>query len=175
MPVLSLDAAAGLVADLRRARRVVVFTNGVFDLLHVGHVRYLEAARRCGDALIVGINSDDSTRRIKGPRRPITPAAERAEIVAALAAVDAAVIFDEDDPHAVISRLAPDVLVKGADWTADQIIGRDVVESRGGRVVRIPLEPGQSTSALVERIRARTAACDPPGGPPTTNHGPPTS
>jgi D-beta-D-heptose 7-phosphate kinase/D-beta-D-heptose 1-phosphate adenosyltransferase len=133
---------------------VVVFTNGVFDLLHPGHVRYLQAARAEGDALIVGVNSDRSVRANKGPSRPITPEAERAEILAALACVDAVVVFDEDTPAAIIDRLQPDVLVKGADWAADAIVGRDVVEARGGRVVRVPVEAGWSTSAIVEKIRA---------------------
>lgn len=151
----SLDRALGVVAQIRAAGGTVVFTNGVFDLLHPGHVRYLEAARACGDALVVGVNSDRSVRANKGPSRPIVPEAERAELLAALACVDAVTIFDEDTPHRLIEQLQPDVLVKGADWPADQIIGRDVVEARGGRVVRVPVEPGHSTSGLVERIRSR--------------------
>jgi D-beta-D-heptose 7-phosphate kinase/D-beta-D-heptose 1-phosphate adenosyltransferase len=134
--VLSLENAVRLVDALRAAHRTVVFTNGVYDILHPGHVRYLQAARAEGDALIVGINSDRSVRANKGPDRPINPEAERAEVVAALASVDAVVIFDEDTPHRIITCLQPDVLVKGADWPADQIVGRDVVEARGGRVVR---------------------------------------
>jgi len=145
--------ALALVARLRTAGKTVVFTNGVFDLLHPGHLRYLRHARSLGDALIVGINSDRSVQAIKGPDRPITPERERAEILAALTCVDAVVIFDEETPHDVIARLQPDVLVKGADWAADAIVGRDVVEARGGRVVRVPIEAGHSTSALVERIR----------------------
>jgi D-beta-D-heptose 7-phosphate kinase/D-beta-D-heptose 1-phosphate adenosyltransferase len=154
MPVLSLDAAAALVDALRREGRTVVFTNGVFDLLHPGHVRYLQAARAEGNALIVGVNSDRSVRANKGPSRPITPEAERAEILAALACVDAVVIFDQDTPAAIIGRLQPDVLVKGADWAADAIVGRDVVEARGGRVVRVPVEADWSTSAIVRKIQA---------------------
>ena len=138
---------------LRGAGQTIVFTNGVFDLLHVGHLRYLQQARALGDALIVGINSDRSVRAIKGAGRPITPADERAEILSALACVDGVVLFDEDTPHEVIAALQPDVLVKGADWAADAIVGRDLVEARGGRVVRIPIESGHSTSALVEKIR----------------------
>jgi rfaE bifunctional protein nucleotidyltransferase chain/domain len=153
MPVLDLEEAARLVETLRASGRRVVFTNGVFDLLHPGHVRYLHAARAEGDALIVGVNSDRSVRANKGPGRPVNPDMERAELVAALAAVEAAVIFDEETPHAIISRLQPDVLVKGADWPADQIVGRDVVEARGGRVVRVPVEAGYSSSALIARIR----------------------
>lgn len=152
--VLTLDQAAAFVERLRSGGKAVVFTNGVFDLLHPGHVRYLAEARRLGDALLVGINSDRSVRAIKGPGRPITPEAERAEILAALASVDGVVIFDEDTPHSVISRLQPDILVKGADWRADRIVGRDIVEGRGGRVVRIPLAPGYSTTAILARIRS---------------------
>ncbi len=155
MRVLTRELAAAFAEDLRRQGRKVVFTNGVFDLLHPGHVRYLQEARRLGDALIVAVNSDRSVRAIKGPSRPLNPEHERAEVIAALDAVDAVVIFDEDDPHAIISAIQPDVLVKGADWAADRIIGRDIVEARGGRVVRIPLAEGFSTSALVERIRSR--------------------
>ncbi len=155
MPVLGVDEAVGFAAQLRAAGKVVVFTNGVFDLVHPGHVRFLEAARAEGDALIVGINSDRSVAAVKGPGRPLTPAAERAEILAALAAVDVVVIFDEETPAQLIARLQPDVLVKGSDWPADRIVGRELVEARGGRVVRIPLLPGYSTTRLVERIRER--------------------
>lgn len=156
-----LAAARQLVDDLRSAGKTVAFTNGVFDLLHPGHVRYLQRARGLGDALIVGVNSDRSVRANKGPTRPITPEDERVEILLALSAVDAVVIFDEDTPHAVISALQPDVLVKGGDWAEHAIVGRDVVEARGGRVVRIPVEAGHSTSEIVERIRKNTP-CPPP-------------
>jgi len=152
--VLSLADAVALVARLRAEGRSIVFTNGVYDLLHPGHVRYLQAARAEGDALIVGVNSDRSVRANKGPERPINPEQERAELIAALAAVDAAVIFDEETPHSIISALQPDVLVKGADWAADQIVGRDVVEARGGRVVRATIEPGHSTTDILAKIRA---------------------
>jgi len=145
--------AVELGERLRAAGRTIVFTNGVFDLLHPGHVRYLRKARALGDALIVGINSDRSVRSNKGPGRPITPGDERAELLAALDCVDAVVVFDEDTPHDIISALQPDVLVKGADWAADAIVGRDTVEARGGRVLRIPIETGWSTSAIVEKIR----------------------
>ena len=127
---------------LRAAGQTVVFTNGVYDLLHPGHVRYLQAARAEGDALIVGVNSDRSVRALKGPHRPVHPEDERAELIAALASVDAAVVFDEDTPQEIITALQPDVLVKGADWPADQIVGRAVVEARGGRVVRVQVAPG---------------------------------
>lgn len=130
-----------------------MFTNGVFDLLHPGHVRYLQDARALGDALIVGVNSDRSVRANKGPDRPITPEAERAEILAALACVDGVAIFDEDTPRAIISAIQPDVLVKGADWAEDAIVGRDVVEARGGTVVRVPLAEGYSTTAIIQKIR----------------------
>ena len=152
--VLSIPEAEAFVGRLRQAHRRVVFTNGVFDLLHPGHVRYLRDARREGDALVVAINSDRSVRAIKGPDRPMNPAHERAEILAALECVDAVVVFDEDNPQEIISRLRPDVLVKGADWKADAIIGRETVEARGGRVVRIPLAEGYSTSAIIDRIRS---------------------
>ena len=151
--VLSIENAVRLVDALRAAHRTVVFTNGVYDILHPGHVRYLQAARAEGDALIVGVNSDRSVRTNKGPSRPITPEDERAELIAALVCVDAAVIFDEDTPWQLIAALQPDVLVKGADWAEDAIVGRDIVEARGGRVVRVPIEAGYATSAIVERIR----------------------
>ena len=142
------------MVQLRAAGKAVVFTNGVFDLLHPGHVRYLQHARSLGDALVIGINSDRSVQAIKGPARPMTPEAERAEILEALSCVDAVVVFDEPTPHELIAVLQPDVLVKGADWAADAIVGRDIVEARGGRGVRAPIEPGYSTTSLIEKIRA---------------------
>jgi D-glycero-beta-D-manno-heptose 1-phosphate adenylyltransferase len=155
MPVMLRADAVKWAADLRAAAKRLVFTNGVFDLLHPGHVRYLADARAQGDALIVAVNSDRSVRAIKGPERPINPERDRAEVLSALACVDAVVVFDEDDPHAIISAIQPDVLVKGADWAADRIIGRDVVEARGGKVVRIAFAPGFSTTGMIERIRSR--------------------
>ena len=150
---------AEAVASVERARaqgKRIVFTNGVFDLLHPGHVRYLRDARALGDMLIVGINSDRSVRALaKAPNQPINGEAERAELLGALASVDAVVIFDEDTPHSIITALQPDVLVKGADWGENAIIGRDVVEARGGRVVRVQLADGYSTTSLIDRIRAR--------------------
>ena len=144
----------GRVAEaLRRAGERVVFTNGVFDLLHPGHVRYLQQAKQLGDALIVGVNSDRSVRLNKGEGRPIHAEAERAEIVAALHVVDVVVVFDEETPHEVIAAVQPDVLVKGADWPEDGIVGRDIVEARGGVVVRVPVESGYSTSLIIEKIR----------------------
>ncbi len=154
MAVLTREAAAAWAESARADGRRVVFTNGLFDLLHPGHTRYLTDARALGDALVVAVNSDRSVRaQHKGPDRPVTPEGERAELLAALSAVDAVVIFDEDTPHAIISAILPDVLVKGADWASDAIVGRDVVEARGGRVVRIPLAPGYSTTAMLERAR----------------------
>jgi D-glycero-beta-D-manno-heptose 1-phosphate adenylyltransferase len=150
---MTMGEATALVSELRAAGKSIVFTNGVFDLLHPGHVRYLQHARRLGDALVVAVNSDRSVRAVKGPDRPITPEAERAEILAALASVDAVVIFDEDTPYEVIAALQPDVLVKGADWADDAIVGREVVEARGGRVVRVAVEEGYSTRSIVGRIR----------------------
>jgi D-glycero-beta-D-manno-heptose 1-phosphate adenylyltransferase len=135
----------------------VVFTNGVFDLLHPGHVELLEAARREGSALIVGVNSDASVRQLgKGRDRPLNGEAARVRVLAGLAAVDCVVLFDEDTPLELIQQLAPDVLVKGADYVRSAIVGADLVESRGGRVVRVPLVSGFSTSAIVERLRAST-------------------
>lgn len=145
--------AVSFVQRTRADGKTIVFTNGVFDLLHPGHVRYLQQARALGDVLIVGVNSDRSVRSIKGPGRPLTPEAERAEVLAALACVEAAVVFDEDTPHEIITAIQPDILVKGADWAENAIVGRDVVEARGGRVVRIPVEPGYSTTAIVQKIR----------------------
>jgi D-beta-D-heptose 7-phosphate kinase/D-beta-D-heptose 1-phosphate adenosyltransferase len=135
----------------------VVFTNGVFDLLHPGHVELLEAARAEGNALVVGVNSDASTRRLgKGPGRPVTSEADRARVLAGLAAVDCVVLFDEDTPLQLIDALQPDVLVKGADYAREAIVGGDLVEARGGRVVRIPIVAGQSSTRLVERVRDPT-------------------
>ena len=151
--VLTWEETGSLVRVARAEGRRVVFTNGVFDLLHPGHVRYLQHARSLGDILIVGLNADASVRRNKGPGRPITPQDERAEVLAALECVDAVVIFAEDTPAEIVRLVEPDVLVKGADWPADQIVGRDTVEARGGRVVLVAVEQGHSTSAIVERIR----------------------
>lgn len=150
----STTDAQQVLVDARRAGRRVVFTNGVFDLLHPGHIRYLQAARALGDLLVVAINSDRSVRANKGPERPITPESERAEILSALECVDAVVIFDEATPEEIINQVQPDVLVKGADWAEDAIVGRDTVEARGGRVVRMPIEQGWSTSTIIAKIKA---------------------
>ena len=162
---LSYRGKVGSVARVRRACRNaqahgkrVVFTNGCFDLLHPGHVRYLAAARGAGDVLVVGVNSDRSVRALKGPGRPVQSEDARAEVLAALAAVDHVVLFDAPTPLALIERLAPDVLVKGADWAAGDIVGGDFVRARGGKVVRVRLVPGQSTTRLVQRSKRGGAA-----------------
>jgi rfaE bifunctional protein nucleotidyltransferase chain/domain len=154
--ILPLARAVEAAEAHRRAGRRLVFTNGVYDILHAGHVRYLEAARAEGDALMVGVNSDRSVRALgKGPGRPIVGEADRAEVVAGLGCVDHVVVFDEPDPGRLIAAVRPAVLVKGADWALDRIVGRDVVEAEGGKVVRIPLVEGLSTTALIERILSR--------------------
>jgi len=151
--------SAQLVPILDRARtqkKRIVFTNGCFDLLHVGHTRYLQAAKALGDLLVVGVNSDASVRSLsKSPDRPIVDEAQRAEVLAALGCVDYVVIFTEPDPLNLITALQPDVLVKGGDWAVERIIGRDVVERRGGTVRTIPLVPGMSTTTLIQRIRSQ--------------------
>ena len=147
---------SSLVEERRKWReegRRVVLTNGCFDLLHPGHLTLLEAARAHGDVLVVAINSDRSVRRIKGEGRPLVPEAERAETLLALEAVDRVVVYDEPTPLEVVKALVPEVLVKGADWAEDAIVGREQVEASGGRVVRVEMVPGRSTSAMVERIR----------------------
>lgn len=151
--------AADFVAGLRAAGRKVVFTNGCFDLLHAGHVTYLEQARRLGDALVVGLNTDRSVRALKGPTRPVIHEADRARVLAALEAVDAVVVFDEDTPLALIEALRPDVLVKGDDYREEQVVGAAEVKSWGGRVALVPVVPGRSTTGIVSRLR------DDPAGP----------
>lgn len=138
---------------MRREGKRVVFTNGCFDLLHPGHVRYLTEARALGDALIVALNSDRSVRLLKGEGRPILEELERAEVIGALEAVDFVIVFDEDTPRTLIARLLPDVLVKGGDWPVDQIVGREEVEAAGGKTVSLPYVEGSSTSEIIERIR----------------------
>jgi D-beta-D-heptose 7-phosphate kinase/D-beta-D-heptose 1-phosphate adenosyltransferase len=151
----TLEELVQLRAELRKSGRILVFTNGCFDLLHVGHVRTLQRARSLGDALVVAINSDRSVREIKGPARPVMPEAERAEILSALEPVDFVVVFDEATPEAVIDLLVPDVLAKGADWGPDSIVGRERVEGSGGRVCRIPLAEGVSTTDIIQRVLER--------------------
>ncbi len=156
--VTTREELASLLAERRRQQQRVVFTNGCFDLMHIGHIRYLQAARNLGDVLVVGVNSDSSVRTLdKGTDRPIVPDAQRAEVLAALACVDYVVIFPEPDPGTLIATLQPDILVKGGDWPVDRIVGRETVEARGGRVQTIPLVPGVSTTTLVQRIRSTTA------------------
>ena len=151
--VVSRGDCVAQAREWQAAGRTVVFTNGVFDILHAGHVRYLAAARAEGDVLVVGVNTDETVRAAKGPDRPVHPAAERAELLAALKVVDLVVVFPEPTPAALIDAVQPDVLVKGADWPLDQIVGRETVWARGGRVVRVPTEEGHSTTGLIERIR----------------------
>ena len=148
--LLPLERAFDMVEGLKRRGMRVVFTNGCFDLLHPGHTRYLAEARRLGDALIVAVNSDRSVRALKGAGRPIMPESERAEILAALESVDYVTIFDDLTPQAVIARMLPHVLVKGADWGPTEVVGRAEVEAAGGRVVSLPVVPGYSTSSLIQ-------------------------
>lgn len=156
--IITREALVSLLTKQRQQDRRVVFTNGCFDLMHVGHTRYLAAARALGDLLVVGVNSDASVRTLnKGADRPIVPDHQRAEVVAALACVDYVVLFEEPDPSALIAAVQPDVLVKGGDWSPEKIVGRETVEARGGRVQTIPLVPGVSTTALIERIRTATS------------------
>ncbi len=150
--IKNIKAIKSIVARLKTRRKKVVFTNGCFDILHIGHIRYLRKAKSLGDILVVGLNTDRSVRQIKGEERPIVPQDERAEVLAALEFVDYVVLFDEPDPFALIEKVKPTILVKGADWPKDKIIGRDVVEKAGGRVVRIPLVPGASSTGVIEKI-----------------------
>ena len=145
----------GIIKDLKAKGKRIVFTNGCFDLLHVGHIRYLEKAKTLGDILIVGVNSDASVQKLKGPKRPILPVEERTEILSGLGGVDYVTTFDELDPLALITSLQPNVLVKGGDWTKEQTIGKEVVERSGGEVVIIPFVKGASTSNLIETILER--------------------
>jgi len=155
----SVDELSAMSAQARKAGRVVVFTNGCFDLVHRGHIHLLRQAKALGDLLIVGLNSDVSVKTIKGPDRPIMPEADRIELIAALEMVDYVVAYDEPDPYRVIAAIQPNVLVKGGDWTPDKIIGRETVEARGGTVKTIPLVPGVSTTAIVEKIK-KDVLCD---------------
>lgn len=148
--ILPLEQAFEVVDDLKRRGKRVVFTNGCFDLLHPGHTRYLAEARKLGDVLILALNSDRSVRELKGPGRPVLPEDERAEILAALESVDYVTIFDDLTPQAVIARMLPQVLVKGADWGLEEVVGREEVEAAGGQVISIPVVPGYSTSWLIQ-------------------------
>ena len=147
-------------ADWKRAGKIVVFTNGCYDVLHPGHIRLLESARSLGDILVLALNTDASVQRLKGPTRPLISQNERAELAAALQAVDAVTFFDEDTPRELIAALLPDVLVKGADWS-HFIAGREEVEAAGGKVLALPLEPGYSTTGILEEIVARSASESP--------------
>ena len=152
---MTRSEAVELVRRARGEGKKIAFTNGVFDILHPGHVRYLRDARALGDLLIVGVNSDRSVKALaKAPDRPINSESDRAEVLAALASVDAVVVFDEDTPHEIIFALQPDILVKGADWGENAIVGRDIVEARGGKVVRVALAEGYSTTKIIERIHS---------------------
>lgn len=151
--ILTLDQAILQFGRDKRNGRRVVFTNGCFDLLHPGHIETLEQARALGDVLIVGVNGDSAVRQLKGADRPIVPATERAEILAALESVDAVVIFEELTPRETIARLLPDVLVKGGDWAGNEIVGREEVEAAGGKVVSVPVVAGYSTTAILNKIR----------------------
>jgi len=153
---LTLSALQKRVRALQRQGKKVVFTNGCFDLLHVGHVRYLAAARALGDCLVVAVNSDASVRRLKGAARPIVPHRERMEVLAALECVDYVVLFNANTPQQVIDTLIPDILVKGGDWALQEIVGRETVERHGGKVMRIKIVPGASTTGIIERILKRS-------------------
>jgi len=155
--VLSQESLRLRIRSLHEDRKKVVFTNGCFDLLHVGHIRYLKAARELGNCLVVAINSDNSVRALKGDERPIIPEGQRAEVLAALSFVDYVIIFEELDPSRLISLLQPDVLVKGGDWAPGQIAGKEQVEASGGRVLSLPLVEGVGTSAIISSIVNRYA------------------
>jgi D-beta-D-heptose 7-phosphate kinase/D-beta-D-heptose 1-phosphate adenosyltransferase len=150
--LVDLDPLLSTLEPARARGATIVFTNGCYDLLHVGHLRLLESAAALGDVLVVGINRDASVGRLKGRHRPYVPFEERASLLAALESVDWVIGFDEDTPEALVRAIGPDVLVKGVDWSLEQVAGRETVEARGGRVVRIPLVPGRSTTTLVERV-----------------------
>ena len=149
----SLEEIKAIVVEARNHRKKIAFTNGCFDLLHRGHVHVLREARACGDVLIVGINSDESVKQIKGPARPVLPESDRCELVGAMEMVDFVVLFNEPDPYDLIAAIQPDVLVKGGDWNSEKIIGADLVEEGGGRVVVVPYIKGFSTTEILERIR----------------------
>lgn len=155
--VMTKDQIAPLLRTEQTQGKRIVFTNGCFDLMHIGHTRYLQAAKDLGDLLVVGVNSDASVKMLKkSPDRPIVSDAQRAEVVAALGCVDYVVLFNEPDPQSLIAAVQPDVLVKGGDWAVERIIGREIVEARGGIVRTIPLVPNMSTTSLIQRIRAQS-------------------
>ncbi len=150
--IKSCDELLTAVSHHKKEGKKIVFTNGCYDLIHIGHVRCFKEGKNLGDTLIVALNSDRSVRALKGPPRPIVPQAERAEIIAALECVDFVTIFDQDDPLEIISAIKPDILVKGGDWALNTIVGRDIVESYGGQVIALPLVPGVSTTRIIETI-----------------------
>lgn len=150
--IKSLDELLPAIASHRQDGKKIVFTNGCYDLLHVGHVRCFQQAKKLGDILVVALNSDRSVRALKGEPRPIVPEGERAEVLAALACIDYVIIFDQDNPRDIIEQIRPDILVKGGDWSVDTIVGRDIVESYGGKVLSLPLTAGVSTTAIVDDI-----------------------
>lgn len=152
--LITLKGLRARLGALRKKKKRIVFTNGCFDIIHAGHVRYLKKARALGDILIVGLNNDSSVRSIKGAKRPLVPQEERAEVLGALEAVDYVVIFKEDTPIKLIEAIKPDILVKGADWTEKEIVGADVLKKYGGRLARIRLVPGRSTTNIIKRILA---------------------
>ena len=155
--VMARDQLVPLLQAARTQGKRIVFTNGCFDLMHVGHTRYLQAAKDLGDLLVVGVNSDESVRSLnKAPDRPVVSESQRAEVVAALGSVDYVILFNEPDPQNLIAALQPDVLVKGGDWAVERIVGREIVEARGGTVRTIPLVPGVSTTSIIQRIRSTT-------------------
>lgn len=150
--IILFDSISSLAENLKGAGKKVVFTNGCFDIIHSGHISYLYKAKNLGDVLIIGLNSDSSIKRIKGEKRPILPQNERAYILSALEMVDFVVMFEEDTPYELIKRVRPDVLVKGGDWDIENIVGKDIVESYGGKVLNIPFVEGKSTTNIIERI-----------------------
>lgn len=150
--IVNLDKLLGIVEKLKEAGKVIVFTNGCFDILHPGHVSYLEKAKKLGDVLILGLNSDSSIKRIKGDKRPILSETERATLLSYLEMVDYISIFTEDTPYNLINHIKPHILVKGGDWSVENIVGKDIVEKYGGKVVNIPYIEGKSTTSIIERI-----------------------
>lgn len=154
MIVTSTDELRTLIDELHKSNATVVFTNGVFDILHAGHTTYLDAARALGDILVVGLNTDASVKRLKGPERPINTESDRATVLQALRSVDHVVLFEQDTPLELITAIVPDILVKGGDYTRETIVGADVVEEHGGRVVTIPLVEGRSTTNVITRARS---------------------
>ena len=150
--IKDLKALAGLVLQHKNEGKKIVFTNGCYDILHIGHIQCFQESKKLGDILIVAVNSDRSVGVLKGPSRPIVPEEERAELIAAMESVDYVTIFDQEDPLEIIAAVKPDILVKGGDWSIDTIVGRELVESYGGTVMTLPMVPGISTSEIIEKI-----------------------